>query len=441
MMLLWMLYSSAVTLLLAVAAWILEPTIRQRGWPVRWLWALSMLGSLLLPLLAAVLPFRRALPASAPPLPHADGAQPSAPLPIAEWNFWTEPLGAVAAPARNTGINSWLLALWVLTSALIALAIVSSYATFLRRCRRWTLREIDGRAVWVSPDTGPAVVGVFPGRIVIPEWVVGTGVRERTLILTHEEEHIRAGDPRLLFGTLLLATAFPWNVALWWTWRSLRRAVEIDCDLRVLARGADPGAYSRVLIDATERGTARHFAVAALSESPSFLERRIRLMLEPKARRGWARTGGASLVAIACVLAACGLQQPDQAETLVASAAAGVELPTAGEPPHPTGEKRWDVGPRQVAHFAGREAQENVDPEALAFCRNRALRAQRTHPATVLDSIDVEAWGRGDTVLVGGAIEWQNSNTELVRARWFCDMIRTDEGEWRQWHFGLAPAN
>jgi TonB family protein len=164
---------------------------------------------------------------------------------------------------------------------------------------------VDGHEVWVAADTGPAVVGFVNSRIVLPEWVLERSAHDRRMVIAHEAEHLGAGDPRLLFGGLLLAAALPWNPALWWQWRRLRHAVEVDCDLRVLARGLDARAYGRLLVEVTERGTARRLAVAALSESRSSLERRIKLMFSPKPRGWWIRATVAAALAVVCVAVAC----------------------------------------------------------------------------------------------------------------------------------------
>src|SRR5690606_36437765 len=104
----------------------------------------------------------------------------------------------------------------------------------------WRRVQLDGRTVLLSPDTGPAVVGAFPGTMVVPEWLVGLPREQRELILRHEEEHLRARDPLLLLAVLVAGVAAPWNPGLWWIARSMRLAVEVDCDRRVLAGGADP---------------------------------------------------------------------------------------------------------------------------------------------------------------------------------------------------------
>jgi beta-lactamase regulating signal transducer with metallopeptidase domain len=312
MMLSWMVYALLVTLLLAFAAWALEEVVRQRGWPVRGVWVLALLGSFATPLVAGLLPPRRSASAPAPP-PVGEAAPATVSEPRPEWTQWTTaPLAAVPAPAQDSRLDRWLGALWGAASAGLALSLAISYLALARRRRRWMLREVDGRPVWVSTDTGPAVVGFLRSRIVLPEWVLEGRPASREIVLAHEEEHVRAGDPRLLLGALLVSVALPWNLGVWWMWRSLRRAVEIDCDLRVLARGVDPRAYSRLLVEVTERGTAHRLTVAALSESSSFLERRVRLMLDAHSRGWWPRALAASALAGLAIMAACRMEQPVQ---------------------------------------------------------------------------------------------------------------------------------
>jgi hypothetical protein len=206
--------------------------------------------------------------------------------------------------------DPWLLGAWGAGSLAAAAAIGASYLRLRRRGREWSFRVVDGHGIWASRDAGPAAVGFVRGRIVVPEWVLEWDAGRRRLVLAHEDEHLRAGDPGLLLAALLLLAAFPWNPALWWQWRRLREAVEMDCDLRVLARGVDAGAYSRVLVDVTEQGHAHRLAVAAISPPGSFLERRIRTMLEPRTRRWTIRAASTTLLSGVLVLAACQADHP-----------------------------------------------------------------------------------------------------------------------------------
>ena len=299
MILSWMLHAAALALLLGLAAASLETTVRQQGWPVRGLWIGAGLGSIFLSAIAVLLPERDSgLAARLIPAPALDAA---ARLP------WPGALPAVAAPFDA---EPWLLAAWGIASAAVAVWIAISHASLRRRRSDWVPRDVDGRAVWISADTGPAVVGVLRGRIVLPEWVLEREAGERSLVLAHEEEHVRAHDPRLLFGALLVLAALPWNLPLWWQWRRLRQAVELDCDRRVLARGPDPRAYGRLLVDVARFGTAHRLVVAAVSESPSFLERRLSLMLSSRPRRWRTRAAVSTLSASLLVAAACSMNRP-----------------------------------------------------------------------------------------------------------------------------------
>jgi len=304
MILSWVLHASALTLLLVLAAASLETAVRQQGWPVRGLWIGAGLGSIALTLLAVLLPERDSVAAARIiPAPIADAA---ARLP------W---LGSQPASPPPIQLEPWFPTLWGIASAAIVVGIAISHARLRRRSREWVLRNVDGRDVWVSADTGPAVVGVFRSRIVIPDWVLESDPGDRSLALAHEEEHIRARDPQLLFAALLLLAALPWNLPLWWLWRRLRQAVELDCDHRVLARGLDSRAYSRLLVNVAQWGNPRRLFVTALSESPSFLERRLSLMLISRPRRWRTRALLSGLGASLFITTACSMGRPAAAAT------------------------------------------------------------------------------------------------------------------------------
>jgi beta-lactamase regulating signal transducer with metallopeptidase domain len=171
---------------------------------------------------------------------------------------------------------------------------------------------VDGVPVLVSPDTGPAVVGLIRSHIVLPEWACEADPEVRALMLEHEGEHLRAGDPRLLAGALLVVALMPWNPAVWWQLRRLRLAVEIDCDARVLRRRGDVRAYGALLLEMGRRAGASRLAVAAFSEPTSFLERRIRAMTAPALRFAGLRAAGFGALSAALVAAACSMPGPVQ---------------------------------------------------------------------------------------------------------------------------------
>jgi bla regulator protein blaR1 len=66
--------------------------------------------------------------------------------------------------------------------------------------------------------------------------------------------HIAARDPWLLLLALAIVVAAPWNLPLWWELRRLRFAIEVDCDARVVSRGADVRTYGEVLLAVGQQG-------------------------------------------------------------------------------------------------------------------------------------------------------------------------------------------
>jgi hypothetical protein len=90
----------------------------------------------------------------------------------------------------------------------------------------------------------------------------------------------------------------------------LRLATEMDCDARVLRRGAEPFAYGSLLITVAGRCAGIRVGVSALADSQSHLERRLTAMI-PETRK-FARARGLVLGALAltAVLAACEASMP-----------------------------------------------------------------------------------------------------------------------------------
>jgi TonB-dependent SusC/RagA subfamily outer membrane receptor len=149
---------------------------------------------------------------------------------------------------------------------------------------------------------------------VVPRWLFGVDAQEQRLILAHEAEHRRARDPLLLAGGWLAIVLVPWHPAVWWMASRLRLATEMDCDARVLRRGAEPLAYGSLLITIAGRCAGIRVGVSALADSRSHLERRLVAMVPET--RSFPRTRGLLLGALAltAVLAACEASMPTAAD-------------------------------------------------------------------------------------------------------------------------------
>jgi beta-lactamase regulating signal transducer with metallopeptidase domain len=84
---------------------------------------------------------------------------------------------------------------------------------------------------------------------------------------------------------LFLVVLAPWNPALWWQLQQMRFAMEADCDLRVVRGGTDEETYALALLQIAQAAGDRGAGLAVLMSAPSWLERRVRLLLQPRERR------------------------------------------------------------------------------------------------------------------------------------------------------------
>ncbi len=297
----------AVAGLVTGVAAALSAALRRMHRPERWVWLVALA-------VTAALPF---LPAPEPVVEARNDAVATATrvIPIAQ--FVTVASSSLPEPARVS--IPWIPILWGSASVATVLAMLGGAWSLARRRERWPRRRIDGDLLRVSDRFGPAVVGWIDPEIVLPEWAVDMERRQRRLILRHENEHRWARDPQLLaLGVLCLAAA-PWNPFAWLQFRGLRRAVEFDCDARVLGSGASPRAYGRLLLSVQLDGGRGALFAPALREPASFLQRRLETMKlrdRPVAR---VRVAGLALVAAALTVVACETPRPTESEPAVTS--------------------------------------------------------------------------------------------------------------------------
>ena len=301
----------------ALGAGAAEGALRLWRRPARGAWVAALAVTALLPLAAVLVAPRaamlaRALVAAAPTAQGRSGPIPVHELPavvVLATGAAGVDLLTVAREAL-TALERPLTLLWLATSALALLVLWRGVRALQRAARAWTPEVVDGVAVAVAPDLGPAVLGVRRPRIVLPAWALALERPLRALVLRHEQEHARAGDPALLMAGALLVAAMPWNPAAWWIARRLRAAIEIDCDARVLRAHPDVTRYGLLLLAVAQRRDRARAAVpalaalSALAPSPTDLERRIATMrarpLRPRVRLartlGLGAAAGASTV-------------------------------------------------------------------------------------------------------------------------------------------------
>ena len=296
-------YVLIVSSLLSVAALVAEFAAKQRRTSKRWIWMTTIGASLLLPLI---------IPNVTIQIPNLIGPQnttrvialrdaTSVHLPMAA----LDP-GMPDANARAYRLQSMFHSIWLAMSLLMLIGVVLSGCLLYWRKRRWVQGSLCGRSVMIAPDVGPAVVGLLRPRIVVPTWLLQDSVIRQQFVLAHEQSHLDAGDPQMLTIALCLLIAMPWNLPLWWQFHRLRRAIEVDCDARVLRDGLDVAEYCEALIQVGQSQSSYIGAVAAMSESGSFLEQRIKVMLLKPGK--WARLSALAMIGASFGMAAFAAQ-------------------------------------------------------------------------------------------------------------------------------------
>lgn len=318
----WVVYVLVIGTLLALAASALATALRHLGRSTRFAYAAALAGLLVLAVLAPratsiqlrALTSQRAVAAPAPA--HAPALRLRDRIVRAR-----ETLGdAVNASAQLAGRAIPPTALritaivWIGVSAALMLTIALVNRRLIVARRAWPTRELHGTTVRVAPDVGPAVLGFTRAEVVVPRWLLDLPEEKQRLVVAHEREHLRAHDHLLLGGAWLAVAVAPWQPAVWYLANRIRLAIELDCDARVLRRGASLRSYGTLLIDMATRQGAVHVGALALADGPSHLERRILAMQSNTGRRAVARGVLLGAVGAVMVLAACEARVPTSAE-------------------------------------------------------------------------------------------------------------------------------
>jgi hypothetical protein len=201
------------------------------------------------------------------------------------------PLAALDAGwwARVASYDPTVNRVWLIVSATLLLWAVASAArvAYVVRASRngqdgpKGLAVVDGVPVVVTDGLGPATVGMWRTRVLLPRWALALPQAQRRYVVRHEEEHRRAHDGRLLFVASLTLLVAPWNLALWWQVRRLSLAIEMDCDRRVVRALGDARAYGELLLTVAQAASRGPRLQPALLGGMGMLERRLTMLLAP----------------------------------------------------------------------------------------------------------------------------------------------------------------
>jgi beta-lactamase regulating signal transducer with metallopeptidase domain len=173
-------------------------------------------------------------------LPHAADA-PSTVLPPMVFAI-TSAAAALPAHATAASVIDWRIfaaALWL--SGMFVSLWLAAVAQSRYRTRLHGASVVDGlrspRLVLRArgTDVGPALVGAWRSRIVLPaDFELRYDAMEQALVLAHEVAHARRRDGWWCLLARILAALFWFHPLAWWALAALRHDQELACDAAVL---------------------------------------------------------------------------------------------------------------------------------------------------------------------------------------------------------------
>ncbi|MEQ1857999.1 MAG: M56 family metallopeptidase, partial [Longimicrobiales bacterium] len=278
-----MLYTIAAGVPIAWAALALAAVLRRYGRPERGVWLAALVLALVAPAVVLLDLFGTPVVPTAPPVVGVIGLPEFVVIPV---------------PESSMDFGELVLIAWLLVSTGLAARWGVAAYRLAQASRSWQPGTIDGVSVWMTEDVGPAVSGVFRPKVLAPSWLHTLPGSQRALVLMHEEEHVRAHDPLVIAFTRLARILAPWNPVVWLLSSRLVRAVELDCDRRVLRRTSDVAAYGHTLLTVSERRPGHLIAAAAFAESEAPLRTRILNMTTPPRAISLAAIGAATVLGV-----------------------------------------------------------------------------------------------------------------------------------------------
>lgn len=390
---LWMAYATLFSAIVAGIAVVADHVAGIWDLPRRYVWIAALVAVVFVP---PALAFR----------PVKDALETSSEVQRVHIEWPTTVASAPQQPRRASMVNptpvirDWsrpVAAGWLTLSIVLLGLLARDFLIVRRRKSRWTPAQLDGESVLIGDDVGPAVVGALRASIVVPSWAVELDAENRELMLRHEAEHIRAGDPRVLLAAAIALVLVPWNAALWLIVRRLRLAVEIDCDARVLRALGRPREYGMLLITVGARHSLSLPLAASLAEERPLLERRIVAMTMSRPSRPLI----ASLPFGLLVAAAGGLlaQTPVPAPFTHTASASTSRIETASVSRAAAARADSDVVLRAAAKAAALAAPQREEPRITAEWEQAPIEVVSSYVAKFTKrSIVVTDAARGTTI-------------------------------------------
>lgn len=198
----------------------------------------------------------------------------------------------------------WLVVGWIGGVSLLCLRQIFQWRQLHRLCRRavpldaaWQQRfEALKQRLGVRFRVGlrqsadvalPMLVGILRPTILLPAGLMLRLPADRIeLILLHELAHLRRLDPLFNLLQTVVETLLFYHPGVHWISRRLREDRELCCDEIVLANGADPMRYARVLLALAEAQSAPTPALALAATGGALMQRIERIVDLPQAAQG-----------------------------------------------------------------------------------------------------------------------------------------------------------
>ena len=241
----------------------------------------------------------------------------------------------IAAPHAGSGEASDQIAATpsasvpALADALVAIWLLGAVALLVRSI-------VSTRVLAADPSIGPALVGVFRPRLVLPaDFETRFDAQERALILAHEEVH-RVSGHTVVNALVELARCVSWfNPLVHLAANRIRTDQELACDAAVIAaRPSERLAYARALLKTQLAPACLPLGCVWTSRSGAHLRERITMLGRASLDRRSAVAGAATIVVLSLTSGyAAWAQQPERRVTQIATPRpTAVWTPASGAP-------------------------------------------------------------------------------------------------------------
>ena len=162
-----------------------------------------------------------------------------------------QPFSAAPVQAANTDWTPFLVALWGLGFAAMAMRWLLRWSRLQRVARAAVDAPLVAPVrVRMAPSSlEPGLVGIWRPFILLPQGIAGQlSAAELDAVMAHEICHLRRRDNLLTTIHMLVETLFWFHPLVWWLGARLNAERERACDENVLASGTAPHIYAESIL-------------------------------------------------------------------------------------------------------------------------------------------------------------------------------------------------